>query len=298
MLNFLGRMAAEVWAAQGQSQPADPLAPPQNGSDPRIAVARRGYRSNCWLWQDDATADAARRRVWQERHRRSPEQLVSQCGHPRCVRQTHLAGFSQREYQLLTRIQGHIERAAGDRDGVARAAASIKTLSRARDIGHKDWAALLNVSLSDFEAGLAQGERQQQEPAPADTPATAPVASEPAPLSGGSLPPPPPPPPPLPPDGPLGNPTNLEARPGESPGSVVLAWTPAANATVQRIGYRLDGADGFGEVNQPLPGNLGVANLPELPVGRWHFIVIAGQQGLDDAMTWSEWSNWATITVP
>ena len=95
----------------------------------------------------------------------------------------------------------------------------------------------------------------------------------------------------------MGNPTNLEARPGESSGSVVLAWTPAANATVQRIGYRLDGADGFGEVNQPLPGNLGVADLPEVPAGRWHFIVIAGQQGQDGAMTWSEWSNWATITV-
>ena len=293
MLNLFGRLAAEALAGQ-PSQPADSLVPPQNGNDPRIAVARRGYRSHCWLWQDDATVDAARRRVWQERHRRSPEQLVSQCGHPRCVRQSHLAGFSQLEYRLLTRIQGHIERAAGARDGVARAAALIKTLSRARDIGHKDWAALLNVSLSDFEAGLAQGERQQREPAPADAPAAAPVASEPAPLPGGSLPPPPPPPP----GGPLGNPTNLDARPGESPGSVVLAWTPAANATVQRIGYRLDGADGFGEVKQLLPGNLAVANLPELPAGRWHFIVIAGQQGADDAMAWSEWSNWATITVP
>ena len=292
MLNFWGRMAAEAWAAQGQSQPTDPLAPPQDGNDPGIAVARRGYRSHCWLWQDDATVDAARRRVWQERHRHSPEQLVSQCGHSRCVRQSHLVGFSQREYRLLTRIQGHIERAGGDRDGVARSAALIKGLSRVRDIGYKDWAALLNVSLADFEAGLAQGE-QQREPAPADTPAAAPVASELAPLPGSSLPPPPPPPP----GGPLGNPTNLEARPGESSGSVILTWTPAVNATMQRIGYRLDGADGFGEVNQSLPGNLGVADLPEAPAGRWHFIVIAGQQGQDGTMTWSEWSNWATITV-
>ena len=185
MLNFLGRMAAEAWAAQGKSQPADPLAPPQDGSDPRIAVARRGYRSHCWLWQDDATVDAAKRSVWRERHRHSPEQLVSQCGHSRCVRRSHLVGFSQREYQLLTRIQGHMERAGGDRDGVARAAALIKGLSRVRDIGHKDWAALLNVSLADFEAGLAQGELQQREPAPADEPVAAPVASEPARLPGG-----------------------------------------------------------------------------------------------------------------
>ena len=161
MLNFWGRMAAEALAAQGQSSPpADPLAPPQNRNDPRIAVAKRGYRSNCWVWQDDATADAARQRVWQEQRRRLPEQLVSRCGHPRCVRQSHLVGFGQREYQRLTRIRGHIERAAGDRDGVARAATLIKSISQDRgDISHKDWAALLNVSLADFEAGLAQDEQ-------------------------------------------------------------------------------------------------------------------------------------------
>ena len=48
MLNLFARLATGALAGQ-PSQPADPLAPPQNGSDPRIAVARRGYRSHCWL---------------------------------------------------------------------------------------------------------------------------------------------------------------------------------------------------------------------------------------------------------
>ena len=312
MLNLFGRIAA----AQPYS-PADPFAPPQNSNDPRITEIKCRYRTRCSLRRDPATADAARIRVWEEQYKREAKFLVNKCGHPRCIRLTHLDTLIERDYDDLRQIQSAVQNAGGGRAGVAAASWLILKFS-IRMEGDQDWnepawPLLLDVASWEFTAGMDDGRKARRElirqyqaarqaeaeavpAAPEASPASA--ASEASPASDSALPPLPPLPPSPPPAGPLGNPTNLTAQHGDTPGSVILTWTPALNATAHRIRYRIDGTDWQGEADQLLPGSMGEATLPQVkPAGRWHFIVIAGQQGADGAMTWSEWSNWATITV-
>ena len=313
MLNLFGRIAATT---QPYS-PADPFAPPQNSNDPRITEIKRGYRTRCWLWRDPATADAARIRLWEEQYKREAKFLVNKCGHPRCIRLTHLDTLIEQDYDDLRQIQSIAQSAGGGRAGVAAAFLLIRKFSMRmegdQDWNEPAWPLLLDVASWEFTAGMDDGQKARRElirqnqaarqaeaeavpAAPEASPASA--ASEPSPASDSALPPLPPLPPPPPPAGPLGNPTNLTAQPGDTTGEVVLTWTPAPNATAHRICYRLEGYNEQGTVPQLLPGSLGEVTLPRLePAGRWHFIVIAGQQGSDGAMTWSEWSNWATITV-
>ena len=313
MLNLFGRIAATT---QPYS-PADPFAPPQNSNDPRITEIKRGYRTRCWLWRDPATADAARIRVWEDRHKREARFLVNKCGHPRCIRLTHLDSLSERDYDDLRQIQSAVQSVGGGRAGVAAAFQLIRKFSMRMEgrqgWNEPAWPLLLNVAPYELTAGMDDGQQAHREllrqnlaarqseatpmPAASEAPPM-PAIPEASPAPDDALPPLPPLPPSPPPAGPLGNPTNLTAQHGDTPGSVILTWTPALNATAHRICYRIDGTDWQGEADQLLPGSMGEATLPQVkPAGRWHFIVIAGQQGSDGAMTWSEWSNWATITV-
>ena len=301
MFNLFGRIAA----AQPYS-PADPFAPPQNSNDPRITEIKRGYRTRCWLWRDPATADAARIRVWEEQYKREARFLVNKCGHPRCIRLTHLDTLIERDYDDLRQIQRAVQ--SGGRAGVAAASRLIRNFS-IRMEGDQDWnepawPLLLDVASWEFTAGMDDGRKARRElsrqnlAARQSEVAPVPAVPEASPAPADALPPLPPLPPSPPPTGPLGSPTNLTAQHGDTPGSVILTWTPALNATAHRVCYRIDGTDWQGEADQLLPGSMGEAMLPQVkPAGRWHFIVIAGQQGPDGAMAWSEWSNWATITV-
>lgn len=313
MLNLFGRIAA----VQSPS-PADSFAPPQKSNDPRITDVARGYHSHCWLWRDPATADTARIRVWEDLHKREAKFLVNKCGHPRCIRLTHLDNsLSRGDYQALQQIQSIVQSAGGGRAGVAAASQLIRNFSirmeRTQNWNEPAWPLLLDVAPYEFTGGMDDGRQarrelhrqnlaaKESEAVPASVASEAPsmpAVPEAPPAPDSALPPLPPLPPPPPPSGPLGNPTNLVAQPGDTPGSVMLTWTPAPNATAHRICYRLDGANGQGEVKQLLPGNLGEATLPQVaPAGRWHFIVIAGQRAADGTMAWSEWSNWASIAV-
>ena len=109
---------------------------------------------------------------------------------------------------------------------------------------------------------------------------------------------PPTPPAPVLPTGELGNPTGLQAAPGDYRGQVNLTWSPAANATINWV-WRVQ-SNGLGGLFLPAAGlNPGTRIIDELdPAQSYWFIVIAGQRQSDGSMRWSQWSNWAQATPP
>lgn len=109
---------------------------------------------------------------------------------------------------------------------------------------------------------------------------------------------PPTPPAPVLPTGELGNPTGLQAAPGDYRGEVNLTWSPAANATINWV-YRVQ-SNGLGGLFLPAAGlNPGTRTVTDLaPAQSYWFIVIAGQRQSDGSTRWSQWSNWAQAAPP
>ena len=88
----------------------------------------------------------------------------------------------------------------------------------------------------------------------------------------------------------LGNPTNLTASTGDSPGEVHLSWTPAANASLYVVYLvKPNGTQGiFWPVST---GDTSSETINGLEYGQEYlFIVIAGRQ--QSPFEWSSWSNW------
>lgn len=309
--NFLQRSAADALSSQSHP-PGDPLAPPQDKSDPRIDEVRRGYRTRCWIWRDAATADAARARVWQETYKRSSDDaLVSLCGHPHCIRASHLQRIAPADQRTLSQI---LQYAGGGREGVARVGGLIQSLSWQLNWDHREWMGLLNVTEYSYKQGIADYEAQDAairagaaarqsvapatEPAspndvePAETVAPPPALSQPAdaPPAMPSL---------LKKAGPLGQPANLTAQPGRAPGQVDLAWTPAVNAALQIVVVVMPGASESAAHPQALWGSDSAVTLAEMAAGLWHFAILAGHSPAPDSnqFTWSEPSNWAAIEI-
>ena len=107
---------------------------------------------------------------------------------------------------------------------------------------------------------------------------------------------PPTPPAPALPTGELGNPTGLQAVPGDYRGEVNLSWSPAANATINYI-WRVQPNGSRGQWLLAAGLNPGRRIVDDLdPSLSYYFIVIAGQRQSDGNMEWSQWSDWAEAT--
>lgn len=108
---------------------------------------------------------------------------------------------------------------------------------------------------------------------------------------------------PLPPQGPLGNPTNLEAR--KIPDAVAkfcLKWVPAPNATEHRIYIRIPENDNLHCIGKVESGYDSVDTPPLLGFGltdgsRFFFGVVAVQSQPDSSEVCSDWSNWVPETI-
>ena len=295
MLNLFGRMAADALSSQSHP-PADPLAPPKGKGDPRIDEARRGYRTRCWVWRDSATADAVRGRVWQAVSKSPAQVLISRCGHPHCVRTSHLQSVSPAQQDILAQI---LQRAGNWPDISASSIALLEMLSRQLDWDYREWTVLLNLTRAQFETGMAAG----KSPAAKSAPTVASAAARPAPLTSppaAATPPPPAMPVLLKKAAPLGNPGNLTARADRESGQAILTWTPAANASVQIIYAGMPGASKTVPLSPALWGSDHAVTLGNLTAGLWHFAIIAGQSPSPDSdqFTWSEPTNWVAIEAP
>ena len=278
MLNLFGRMADDVLSPQPYP-PADPLTPPKDKRDPRLDEVRRGYRTRCWVWRDAATADAVRGRVWQAVSKSPPQVLINRCGHPHCVRTSHLQSIAPAQQDILAQV---LQRAGNWPDISASSISLIELLSRQLDWDYREWTLLLNLTRAQFEAGIAAGSVPTSKPAPA---AATPSPAMPILIAKA---------------GPLGRPANLTAQRGNVPGQVDLAWTPAVNAAVQIIIVGMPGASKTVQLPQALWGNEHAVTVGALTAGRWHFAIIAGQSATPDSdqFAWSEPSNWVSIEVP
>ena len=293
MLNLFGRMAADALSSQPHP-PADPLAPPQDKHDPRINEVRRGYRTRCWVWRDAATADAARGRVWQAVSKLPAQVLINRCGHPHCVRTSHLQSVAPAQRDTLAQV---VQRAGNWPDISASSISLLEMLSRQRDWDYREWMALLNITRAQFDAGMAAGQAPPAKPATT----TASVAATPDPLTSppAAAAPPPAMPTLLKKAAPLGNPGNLTAHPNHESGQATLTWTPAANASVQVIYAGMPGASETAPLTPVLWGSDHAVTLANLTAGLGHFAIIAGQSPAPDSaqFTWSEPSNWAAIEI-
>ena len=100
------------------------------------------------------------------------------------------------------------------------------------------------------------------------------------------------------PTGELGNPTGLQAAPGDYHGQVNLTWSPATNATINWI-WRVQPNNSGGDWVRALEPNPGTRTVTDLaPLQPYYFILIAGQRQSDGSMRWSQWSNWVQATPP
>lgn len=308
--NFLQRKAAEALSSESYP-PGDPLAPPKDKRDPRIDDVQRGYRTRCWVWRDGATADAARGRVWQDTYRATGGVIVNRCGHPHCVRASHLQRISARQQRTLSQI---LQYAGGGPDGVARSAVLIQALSRQLDWDYREWMALLDITEAGYRQGMADYEARvaadrarnaARENASPASPATIETVGSAVPSPALSSPANPTPQPPAMPillkkAGPLGKPENLAAHPGGEPGQVILTWTPAKNAVTHAIAMVLPNTGEAVTYSEGLLGSACEVTFGGVAAGLWHFVVVAGEQSPDDSggFVWSEQSNWASIVVP
>ena len=92
--------------------------------------------------------------------------------------------------------------------------------------------------------------------------------------------------------GPLGNPTNLTAAPGDQSGEVDLRWTPAANATAHWVYLARVGGGDSRYWENAFAGDANTATITGLEPGKtYRFWVQAGQERSDGTTQGSEWSN-------
>ena len=104
MSSFLGGAAGGTvggfigsWLANRGNQEAPGY--PKNGKDKRIRVAKRGYKTKCWIWRDRKGSEQAQETAWYDWQKdseiRSGFVLVTKCGHQQCIRKTHLSLIHQ-----------------------------------------------------------------------------------------------------------------------------------------------------------------------------------------------------------
>ena len=98
----------------------------------------------------------------------------------------------------------------------------------------------------------------------------------------------------------LGNPSGVSAAPGvipaSPPGSIVLRWIPASNATLHLIYLvKSDGSDGR---YWPVSDGAYVETITGLEIGQTYWLtVIAGRAGAGNgSVEWSQWSDWVEAT--
>ena len=98
----------------------------------------------------------------------------------------------------------------------------------------------------------------------------------------------------------LGNPSGVSAAhgviPDSPPGSIVLRWIPASNATLHLI--YLVKSDGSDRRYWPVSDGAYVETITGLEIGQTYWLtVIAGRAGAGNgSVEWSQWSDWVEAT--
>ena len=281
---MLGRLLVEALSAQARSVRGAGKPPWEDKSSYR--VSKRGYHSNCHIWHDAETVTAIQEEVWNSKRKRlNVMTLITECGHERCVRLSHLTPATASQIGLIETLRE-------DRKEWRSNMGSIRLLARQMQWDAAELSLVLRIPRQELKTMLETGPE-------VDTPRKSALKQEavgevPAPKSPSAFPPLPT----LPLQGPLGNPANLVAMPGDDAGTIALTWTPAANATVHRVSMQVEGGDEIRHLPTALSGSTGAVNLTGVDPGCYWLIVIAGQGSEERGVAqWSQWSNWATVTL-